>query len=212
MERITSRGVGNRSNSREDDGKCRNCGGPYPHKDSCPAKNKKCKSCGKLNHFARVCRTNPPESAKHVTFEDTAENDEYVYTVGGDKQQTCKVKIDGKKMEMMVKIINQVKPDETCPQSPITQRFRKPLRWNQQSKRKSHQASHWPWRHIQATTAPSNFLPSQKGCRDGVKAIRRARHRDRDRPNALSEPYCHSPQEVWSSENMCRHARGQQDC
>ena len=92
----------NRSNSREDDGKCRNCGGPYPHKDSCPAKNKKCKSCGKLNHFARVCRTNPPESAKHVTFEDTAENDEYVYTVGGDKQQTCKVKIDGKKMEMMV--------------------------------------------------------------------------------------------------------------
>ena len=215
----------NRSNSREDDGKCRNCGGPYPHKDSCPAKNKKCKSCGKLNHFARVCRTHPPESAKHVTFEDTVENDEYVYTVGGDKQQTCKVKIDGKKMEMMVdpgasvnlmdertyrelykrkvpeankrrifsygsptplpvlgtiedeifvntnstwstlhsgkgasgnllgfnnatelgvlKIINQVKPDETCPQSPITQRFRKPaLRWNKQSKRKSHQASH----------------------------------------------------------------------
>ena len=209
----------NRSNSREDDGKCRNCGGPYPHKDSCPAKNKKCKSCGKLNHFARVCRTHPPESAKHVTFEDTVENDEYVYTVGGDKQQTCKVKIDGKKMEMMVdpgasvnlmdertyrelykrkvpeankrrifsygsptplpvlgtiedeifvntnstwstlhsgkgasgnllgfnnateldvlKIINQVKPDETCLQSLITQRFRKPFRWNQQSKRSS---------------------------------------------------------------------------
>ena len=42
----------------------------------------------------------------------------------------------------VLKIINQVKPDETCPQSPITQRFRKPLRWNQQSKRKSHQASH----------------------------------------------------------------------
>ena len=74
-------------------GKCRNCSGPYPHKDSCPAKNKECKSCGKLNHFARVCRKpfespNPPESAKHVTFEDTAENDEYVYTIGGDKQPT----------------------------------------------------------------------------------------------------------------------------
>ena len=70
----------NRSNSRKENIKCRNCGGPYPHKDSCPARNKKCTSCGKLNHFARVCRTNPPESAKHVTHEDTAENDEYVYT------------------------------------------------------------------------------------------------------------------------------------
>ena len=46
----------------------------------------------KLNHFARVCRKNSPESAKHVTFEDTAENDEYVYTIGGDKQTNCKVK------------------------------------------------------------------------------------------------------------------------
>lgn len=75
----------NRSNSRKENIKCRNCGGPYPHKDSCPARNTKCNSCGKLNHFARVCRTNPPESAKHVTHEDTAENDEYVYTIGGDK-------------------------------------------------------------------------------------------------------------------------------
>ena len=46
----------------------------------------------KLNHLARVCRKNSPESAKHVTFEDTAENDEYVYTIGGDKQPNCKVK------------------------------------------------------------------------------------------------------------------------
>ena len=92
----------NHSNSRKENIKCRNCGGPYPHKDSCPARNKKCTSCGKLNHFARVCRTNPPESAKHVSHEDTAENDEYVYTIGGDKQPTCHVRIDGKQIEMMV--------------------------------------------------------------------------------------------------------------
>ena len=42
------------------------------------------------------------ESAKHATFEDMAENDEYVYTIGDDKQPTCKVKIYGKQMEMMV--------------------------------------------------------------------------------------------------------------
>ena len=39
--------------------KCRNCGGTYPHKDSCPPRNKKCTSYGKLNHFAKVCRTVP---------------------------------------------------------------------------------------------------------------------------------------------------------
>ncbi|XP_068750720.1 uncharacterized protein [Montipora capricornis] len=34
----------NRDKSRKRDGKCRNCGGIYPHRGSCPAKNKKCTS------------------------------------------------------------------------------------------------------------------------------------------------------------------------
>ena len=38
---------------------CRNCGGMYPHVANCPAKNKQCKSCGKYNHFAKVCREKP---------------------------------------------------------------------------------------------------------------------------------------------------------
>ena len=50
--------------------KCRNCGGAYPHKDSCPARKKKCNSRGKLNHFAKVCRTVPPDSVKCITEED----------------------------------------------------------------------------------------------------------------------------------------------
>ena len=50
--------------------KCRNCDGTYPHKDSCRDRNKKCTSCGKLNHFAKVCRTVPPDSVKHVTEEE----------------------------------------------------------------------------------------------------------------------------------------------
>lgn len=91
--------------SRRDDGKdekCRNCGGTYPHKDSCPAKNRKCSSYGKLNHFARVCRTNPTKLAKHLTHQDPGEEDEHVYTVGRDKQPMCKVMIDGKQVEMLV--------------------------------------------------------------------------------------------------------------
>ena len=93
----------NRSQSQKDDSKFGNRGGPYLHKDSCPARNKKCNSCGKLNHFARVYRKNPPESAKHVTHEDS-EDDGYVYTTGRDKQPTCKVKIDGKQVEKMVQV------------------------------------------------------------------------------------------------------------
>ena len=42
--------------------------------------------------FSSCLQNNSPESAKHVIFEDTAENDEYVYTIGGDKQPNCKVK------------------------------------------------------------------------------------------------------------------------
>ena len=33
---------------------CFNCGGDYPHVQSCPARNQQCKKCLKMNHFARV--------------------------------------------------------------------------------------------------------------------------------------------------------------
>ncbi|XP_068670524.1 uncharacterized protein [Montipora foliosa] len=56
---------------------------------------------GKLTQ-PKVCRTNPPESANQVTHRDTDVADEYVYTVGRDKQPMCQVKIDEKQMEMMV--------------------------------------------------------------------------------------------------------------
>ena len=67
--------------------KCRNCGGTYPHKDSCPARNKK--SCGKLNHFAKVCRTVPPDSVKRVTEEEGTDDDDYVYR----REETTHVQI-----------------------------------------------------------------------------------------------------------------------
>ncbi len=37
---------------------CRNCGGEWPHiRGNCPAKGKECRNCGKLNHFAKSCRS-----------------------------------------------------------------------------------------------------------------------------------------------------------
>jgi len=41
---------------------CRNCGGKYPHEGVCPAKNKECRACGKMNHFARQCCSTPNET------------------------------------------------------------------------------------------------------------------------------------------------------
>ena len=44
---------------------CYNCGNEWPHVTTpCPARNKVCCSCEKLNHFARVCRS-PHTSQPH---------------------------------------------------------------------------------------------------------------------------------------------------
>ena len=40
---------------------CYFCGDAYPHTSRCPAKGKKCGNCGKLNHFSRVCRSQPQQ-------------------------------------------------------------------------------------------------------------------------------------------------------
>ena len=103
----------------------------------------------------------------------------------------------------MLKITYQVKPDETGPQWPFNRDFESLFAGIRKVKEKSHQASHGPWHRIQVTAAPPNSLLCQRGCGDGVKAVRRTRHhRDRDRPNALGEPYCQSPQELWK-ESIC---------
>ena len=86
----------------DESSKCRNCGGAYPHNDSCPAQNKKCTSCGKLNHFAKVCKTVPPDSVKRVTEEEDTDEEDYVYAVGEKKQPMCRLKIDGEYVELML--------------------------------------------------------------------------------------------------------------
>ena len=41
---------------------CYRCGGEFPHANKCPALGKTCNSCGKTDHFARVCRSTPPRN------------------------------------------------------------------------------------------------------------------------------------------------------
>ena len=80
-ERHSGSRRGSHKESRKSDEatKCRKCGGTYPHKDSCPARNKKCTSC-------KVCRTVPPDSVKRMTEEEGTDDDDYVDAVSTDLQ------------------------------------------------------------------------------------------------------------------------------
>ena len=68
---------------------CFNCGGQWPHEGgqtNCPARNKQCNACSKLNHFASVCRSKqanhlqdmPQDEANHQSHpnSDTDTSDE----------------------------------------------------------------------------------------------------------------------------------------
>ena len=135
---------------------------------------------------------------------DTDEEDEHVYTVGRDKQPMCQVKIDEKQVEMMVdsgasvdlidentfRVLYKEKAPEKTKRRIFSYGSPTPLpllgtvkaeisanaNSNKEFERRSYQASHKPWRQTQATTAPPHPLPCQKGCRDGVEALRRTRH------------------------------------
>ena len=43
---------------------CYNCGKAWPHISVCPARDQVCRSCGKLHHFARVCRSRISNSSQ----------------------------------------------------------------------------------------------------------------------------------------------------
>ncbi|CAB3976941.1 Retrovirus-related Pol poly from transposon [Paramuricea clavata] len=93
---------------------CGNCGGTYPHIRVCPARGKDCKSCGKIGHFARVCRTKPPSSqhVKNVTHTrpqsppDSDSEPDYAFTIanlsGTPASPKCHVNIAGHSVSVMI--------------------------------------------------------------------------------------------------------------
>ena len=93
--------------------KCRNCGGHYPHAESCPAKGKLCNHCHKRNHFATVCRQrkytpiNEVKTSASRPMHDNSSassNDEYCYGVHGKKTKTpfTVAKLDDVECRLMI--------------------------------------------------------------------------------------------------------------
>ena len=93
---------------------CRNCGGMYPHVENCPAKSKQCKSWGKYNHFAEVCRGKPrkfdgPQENQfkrrqnkfkkrihpvaQVEHDSDSSDENYIYAMTRDKAPKVNVKV-----------------------------------------------------------------------------------------------------------------------
>lgn len=59
---------GKAANEKQNHDSCYNCGGQFPHDGgqmSCPARGKTCRTCGKNNHFEKVCRSRNKETGNH---------------------------------------------------------------------------------------------------------------------------------------------------
>ena len=97
---------------------CRNCGNEFKqgHKRVCPAKGKTCRSCGKLNHFAIVCRSskNPSKQNKKDPKESVrfaqqstkspsnSSDDEYTFAVSSSKVTNVQLQINGTPIEVTI--------------------------------------------------------------------------------------------------------------
>ena len=96
--------------------KCRNCGNDWPHEGGqrkCPAFNKSCDKCGKLNHFAKVCKSTvtdesvssqPRNRARTVQEDNDESENDYTFSVNTktDKSPQTVVKINTVDTNMLI--------------------------------------------------------------------------------------------------------------
>ena len=83
---------------------CKFCGGTHPFKrEACPAYNRRCNICKKLNHFARKCNNRTqPRQIRQVT--DSADED-FVYAIqtrGSQKEVNCRLNVNGTSINFLI--------------------------------------------------------------------------------------------------------------
>ena len=88
---------------------CYFCGGQYDPNHRCPAKGKICSSCGRSNHFARVCRSKPVhavESGNASQIDQVFINTLFVGSVGNIKgsQPTAEIIVNKQESKIKFKI------------------------------------------------------------------------------------------------------------
>ena len=66
-----------RSKSSRREKTCYKCGGLFPHKGDCPAKDKTCDKCKKVGHFAKVCHTKQKGKVNAATHDDKQIDEDY---------------------------------------------------------------------------------------------------------------------------------------
>ena len=72
---------------------CGNCGKVHKPR-CCPVYNQKCRACGKLGHFAKVCRVYQPRSkvqyvSEEPNYDDSDESDVYIGAITASKDATA---------------------------------------------------------------------------------------------------------------------------
>jgi len=126
---------------------CRFCGGNHPfRREACPAYNKECKKCHKMNHFARKClqadldrsskprKPRVPQHVRYVTESDSDEPD-FVNAVSRtkynkEKEIRCKLTVNGSALNFLIDTGASVNLIPERYASHITPATRKLKMWN----------------------------------------------------------------------------------
>ena len=97
-----------RSKSSRREKTCYRCGGVFPHKGDCPAKDKTCEKCKKIGHFAKVCHTKRRGNVNAATNDDEQFDEEYcvvpavISAVQNKKTKSTCVVMFGNNVEMLI--------------------------------------------------------------------------------------------------------------
>ena len=103
--------------SSTSDKKCFRCGGSYPHAKECRAKGQKCNLCGKLDHFAKYCKSSKTNNSKtyNQNRDKQAQRTHQVQIANNKQKETESVTNNNMVMNESYNVYQVSKDDSACP-------------------------------------------------------------------------------------------------